>query len=149
MDIAVPTSVPGRVRVRRDRFRQTTRQLEDLSSPPMGDIDRWRSELHQGLVSLEDVLADHISETEVDGGFLDELVETSSGRLQTPVARLRAEHTELQAHLKKVRARAEDHSHPEALRASVRALVDRLEEHYDHGADLLWEAYGVDLGAAD
>ncbi|MDX1621801.1 MAG: hypothetical protein R3320_12465 [Nitriliruptorales bacterium] len=146
MNVTLPEPTPRSVRERRDRFLAATRLLEHHSEPPDGDLNDWLVDLHQALAVVDEMLAVHIAQTEAEQGFLDELVGESAGRLQASVNELRADHGRLHKATRELLSQVEEEPHPEALRAAARDLVQQLDDHYRRGADLLWEAYGVDLG---
>jgi len=95
----------------------------------------------------------HIVETEAPGAFLDELI-TEAPRLSTPTSRLRREHSDILATI--VRAEKQLATPPddddayvafaEEMRVELTALLAALARHRQRGADLVFEAYAVDLG---
>ena len=95
----------------------------------------------------------HIVETEAPGAFLDDLV-TESPRLATPTSRLRREHSEILATIvhseqKLAIPPADDDTYvawADELRVDLTALLAALARHRQRGADLVYEAYAVDLG---
>ena len=109
--------------------------------------------VRDSLDAVHDVWTRHIVETEAPGAFLDELV-TEAPRLATPASRLRREHSDILATIVRAEKRlvtpetdvdlyvawAED------LRVELTALLAALARHRQRGADLVYEAYAVDLG---
>ena len=103
---------------------------------------------------MHEVWTRHIVETEAPGAFLDELV-TEAPRLSTPDV---APAPRAQRHPRDDRRAprsaspsppAEDDAYvawAEELRVELTALLAALARHRQRGADLVYEAYAVDLG---
>lgn len=135
------------VRVRRAGLRVAMCELEDaLDAPAPGRVDEWTHGVRGALANVHDVWTRHVVDTESPGAFLDELVEEEP-RLANQVRRLREEHGEILS----VLLAAEDHLartpiDVEAVRATLTTLLSELARHRQRGADLVYEAYDVDIG---
>jgi len=106
----------------------------------------WRQRVQRALLRLVMAADAHIGESEGPGGLLDE-VESKAPRLWREVEKMRSEHGELLEDcfriLEEVRGTTASLC---LIRNDVLTLVDRFEYHRHRGADLVYEAYGVDIG---
>jgi hypothetical protein len=113
----------------------------------------WLREVDVSLAELRQALDEHIVEVEGPDGLLSGIM-LSTPRLGSEVEILRGEHRELMSAVVRAeeisRAFATDPSHdPLRLRRAVTTLLGRLTLHRQRGSDLVFEAYNVDIGAAD
>jgi len=144
-----PDVIEG-VRSRRAGLRTAMSALEyALAAPAPRRVDEWRHGVRDALSSLHEVWTRHIVETEAPGAFLDDLVEEAP-RLYNQSLRLREEHGEILSILLEVDDRLQpDHGDPEwveRLRSVLTSLLVALARHRQRGADLVYEAYAVDIG---
>lgn len=124
-----------------------------LAAPAIGRFDEWTAGLGAALQTLQGALEGHVRTTEQPEGILDEIVRLSP-RLANPVAGLRRDHVELHQLLADEAAAlaaapdavGEQAEWITARRDEVMSLLGRLARHRQHGADLTYEAYGVDIG---
>ena len=141
------------VRLRRAGLKAALSGLELALAAPYANRVDWVINVRDALGAVHDVWTRHIVETEAPGAFLDELV-TEAPRLSTPTSRLRREHSDILATIVSEETRlaappAEDDGYvewAEALRIELTALLAALARHRQRGADLVFEAYAVDLG---
>ena len=140
------------VRERRAGMGSAIRDLERaIAAPSDGGLELWAKNVCVALDALRDLVDHHIFATEAPGGFLDDIVETAP-RLANTAHRLREEHGEivdaLSATSARLRARptVDSDEWVDAIRARVCALVALLGRHRQRGADLVYEAYAVDIG---
>jgi len=140
------------VRLRRAGLKTALSNLELALAAPFANRVEWVTNVRSALSVVHDVWTRHIVETEAPGAFLDELV-TESPRLSTPTSRLRREHSDILATIvraeKRLATPAEDDAYvawAEDLRVELTALLAALARHRQRGADLVYEAYAVDLG---
>jgi hypothetical protein len=140
------------VRERRAGFRTAMSNLERaVAAPGPGRVDEWVIGVRDALDALRDVVDRHIFATEAPGGFLDEIVETEP-RLANGSQRLREEHGEIVDAISaaSARLRARPSFAPdewvEAMRDRLLALLAVLVRHRQRGADLVYEAFDVDIG---
>ena len=138
------------VRVRRAGLKSAMSGLEvAIAAPAPGRFDEWAAGVRDALGQLHEVWTRHIVETEAPGAFLDDLVEEAP-RLYNQSLRLREEHGEILSILLDVEDRLQpDHGDPEwveRLRSVLTSLLVALARHRQRGADLVYEAYAVDIG---
>lgn len=126
--------------------------LEIALATPVAQRDAWLHRVTEALNSVHDVWTRHIVDTEAPGAFLDELT-TESPRLSTPASRLRREHTDVLAQITRAEKRismppnSDDYDRwAEELRAELTSLLVALARHRQRGADLIYEAFDVDIG---
>lgn len=112
---------------------------------PIASGERWRRRLQRELLQLARAADDHVAETEAPDGLLAEIVEQAP-RLWRDADRLRMEHVQLVAECARVLARVGGSDSPLSLRRQVNALLGRFERHRYRGADLVYEAFDVDIG---
>jgi hypothetical protein len=136
---------------RRRELRDAIVELEDAISSPVRDVEPWRRGVVVRLAALGDAFREHVAETEGAGGLYDEM-EDIAPHVQGKARRLREEHPPLTMAIAETTARFAA-SFPEgtdldAVRDDVQRLMGRLVRHRQHGADLVWEAYALDIGGA-
>jgi hypothetical protein len=153
--LAVPPAQLEGVRSRRAGLRAAMGELEHAlaAAAPNRPVE-WTVGVRDALHDLHEVWTRHVVETEAPGAFFDELV-TESPRLATPAARLRREHSEIGAAI--VRAErllataAVDDAFAawvDGARQELTTLLAALARHRQRGADLVSEAYHVDIGGS-
>ncbi len=140
------------VRIRRDSLYDGVLALERaLAAPTGGRPDDWCALLHEQVGALRAVLEAHVAETESDGGFFDD-VRDQAPQLLHAVQQLQAEHGPLLAATHDLE-RAVDAAVPAGDVSTVRMagldLIQRVLEHRHRGAELVYDAYSVDISAAD
>jgi hypothetical protein len=140
------------VRLRRAGLKAVMSGLEIALAAPVANRDDWLRNVRDALDAVREVWTRHIVETEAPGAFLDEVV-SEAPRLSSPVSRLRREHNEILGVLH--RAEQELAAGPgldeydewsERKRAELTTLLVALARHRQRGADLVYEAYDVDIG---
>ena len=136
---------------RRRELRDALVVLEDAVASSVHDPERWRLGVTARLLGLREAFAEHVAETEAAGGLYDEMEEIAP-HVQGKARRLREEHPPLTGAIGDAIARF-DMPFPEAtdlneLRDDLQRLMGRLIRHRQHGADLVWEAYQLDIGGA-
>ena len=136
-----------KVKQRRSELGGSMAELQAVVDEPIVDEEHWRE---VALAAAQDVrrdLDEHVLVTEAVGGFYDSL-RAEAARLAGALRRLQAEHPELIAltdeliAVLKRPAASERASAP----AQVKELLRRLSHHRQRGADLVFEAYEVDVG---
>ena len=122
-----------------------------LSSAGRGRVKAWSTELRDELAGLGDALETHIATTEAPDGLLADIA-SAVPRLAHRVEKTRADHTvlrdALQAALDALPDGDDEDAIPEA-RTRVVELLTAVVHHRHLGADLVYEAYNVDIEAAD
>lgn len=136
---------------RRRELRDALVALEEASSSSTHDSGRWREGVAARLTALRDAFAEHVAETEGPGGLYDEM-EDIAPHVQGKARRLREEHPPLTSAIGEAVARfagpLPEGTDLDALRDDLQRLMGRLIRHRQHGADLVWEAYALDIGGA-
>lgn len=134
---------------RRRELREALVAFEDALSSPMRDRVTWHAEVTDALEALGHAFEDHVAATEARGGLYDEMREKSP-HLRTKANRLRDEHPAITAALieasTRLAAPPADEADAEAVRDELQRLMGRIVRHRQHGADLVWEAYAIDIG---
>jgi len=125
-----------------------------ISSPASRRIPDWTRQVTKEAVAVRDAWEQHIDGTEKPGGLYEEIVGLSP-RLAGTVDRLRAEHPEITEAVTQMVARLE---HVEIgglewplddARDDLQRFVGKVIRHRQRGADLVWEAYNVDIGGPE
>jgi hypothetical protein len=141
------------VRLRRAGLKAALSGLELALAAPYANRVDWIVGVRDALGVVHEVWTRHIVETEAPGAFLDELV-TEAPRLSTPTSRLRRDHVDILDTIVAGETRLADPpeaddayiAFAEELRVELTALLAALARHRQRGADLVYEAYAVDLG---
>jgi exonuclease VII large subunit len=136
---------------RRRELRDALVAFEDALASPIRDRVSWRAEAADALAHLARAFDEHVAETEGRGGLYEEMSETAP-HVAAKANRLREEHPQIAASLAEA-ARAlstplPDEAAIDALRDELQRVMGRIVRHRQHGADLVWEAYAVDIGNA-
>jgi hypothetical protein len=140
------------VRVRRDRLYEAILELERVLAVPAGDRPKeWAVAVGGAVDGLRSILERHVADTEADGGFFDD-VRDRAPQLLPAAKRLQAEHAPLLdatiALATKVSSVGSERG-VDAARADAVDLIQRLLHHRHRGAELVYDAYSVDISAAD
>jgi hypothetical protein len=137
----------GEVRARREGMRSAMVELESaVSGPVPGREDQWRAGVARALTRLRTAFDAHVEVTESEDGVFAEVVEAAP-RLANQVKRLHADHEDIGAGLAAVDARL--HDDPDGARDAALDLLSLLARHRYRGADLLHEAFCVDISVGD
>lgn len=123
-----------------------------LASAAHGRVAAWSGDLRTELSALADALDAHVELTEASDGLLADIA-ASAPRLAHRVQKAKEDHVVLRAAV----ARALEVLPPgdgadagvERARDRVVELLTALVRHRHLGADLVYEAYNVDIEAAD
>jgi hypothetical protein len=142
-------------RERRRTLHETLVHLEKaISSPAVGRIPDWTATVLKELIDVREAFDQHIEVTESPDGLYDEILERAP-RLGGNVRRLREEHPEIAA---SVNAMVERFEHEEVgsdawplerARDDLQRQIGQVIRHRQRGADLVWEAYNVDIGGLE
>ena len=138
-------------RERRAGLRSALGEVErSLASPSTGRGDAWGKTLGADLVRLSESLDLHIRTSEAPGGLLDDVLETAP-RLAHKVDAARKEHTQLRYRLDKAMKVLADQQGDDVrtVREQVVEVLAGIVRHRHLGADLVYEAFSVDIEAAD
>ncbi|EWT03292.1 hypothetical protein N865_18910 [Intrasporangium oryzae NRRL B-24470] len=140
----------GKVRARRAELGDSIRAVDEALEAAIARGGPWRERVRAALAELDHDFSDHICLTESPGG-LYERIRRDAPRLSGPIDRLFAEHAPLREEIAGYLAVLEHGgtmADLPAFREELTLLVRRLRRHRQTGADLVYEAYDVDLGGS-
>ena len=135
-----PTAIPYPYLAMPSRTREFAWALADIDDRP-----DWPHRLHRHLTHLSDALTDHVRATEGERGCYAEVVDAAP-HLAHGVRQLARDHERLNGALTALCERAGAGAPPDDLRRRGADLLVLLDEHRQRGIDLLYEAYGTDIG---
>lgn len=152
-DTATASAALADARRQRADLHEVIVALEAASAAPAATRQAdWSSTVHDALVEVGAAFERHIAVVEGPSGLFDEVTETAP-RLANALERLRAEHLDIRAVIvgavDAVRLVAGRQAPPDQGREAVLLVLDRLMRHRQHGADVVYEAYAVDIGTGD
>jgi hypothetical protein len=140
------------IRVRRDDFYEAVLALEQGLAAPAGDDPQgWASSLAEPVGRLGSVLDAHVAGTEGESGLFAE-VRDHAPRLIASIDRMQAEHEPLQQSVDDLTARlgsVTSDADVDGVREAGLDLIRRLLVHRHRGAELVYDAYDVDLSGGD
>ena len=140
-----------RARGRRQALRSAMMALEATSAAPIAK-DGWLEDLEKALDHLTTAFDEHVEMVEGDNGLLEEIKELAP-QLQSEMDQMHTEHREIHTLLDSLKTTVKDISAtPDAsgaIRHRVRNLLSSLAEHRQRGADLVYDAYNVDISVGD
>ena len=126
---------------------------EAISGPAAGREPIWTQEVVAMLQRLREAIEEHIEGTERPQGLYDEILHNAP-RLADAVDQLRVEHPLLRDATSDAIAKLR--TTPigttwslEDARDELQRLLGRVVKHRQRGADLVWEAYTLDIGGTD
>ena len=137
------------LRRRRAELRETISALEGArAAPAPADQARWAQRVHVALVEVSGDFREHVGITEGPNGLYRDLLATSP-RLSGAVAGLTGEHVLIRGQVDDLVARVKQPDVIEdvdRIRDLGTTLLGRLVRHRQRGADLVFDAYAVDIG---
>jgi hypothetical protein len=149
------TPALGEARKRRQTLHDAIVQLEmAISSPAAGRVDDWSGQVTKDMVGVRDAFDQHIIVTEKPGGLYEEITERAP-RLAGTMHRLAGEHPDITAKIAQMLERldAVEIGGPEwpldDARDDLQRFIGTVIRHRQKGADLVWEAYNVDIGGTE
>ena len=122
--------------------------LELALAGPAGHTSHWVERVHAALLELSGDLRQHVAVTEGPKGLYQDLLRTAP-RLTGPVNSLTEDHAVIKEHLEGLLALVDgagETEDVEQVRALGTSLLGRIVRHRQRGADLVYEAYEVDVG---
>jgi hypothetical protein len=125
-----------------------------ISSPAAGRIPDWTALVAKEVTGVRDAFDQHVFVTEKPGGLYEEIL-MRAPRLDGTLKRLRDEHPEISASIEQMLDRLEhtEIGGPEwsleDARDDLQRFIGRIIRHRQRGADLVWEAYNVDIGGTE
>lgn len=134
-------------RAQRVGLRSAITGLRAAGVAPADDRAAWNRSVVVALTELRAALARHAEFTEgPDGLFAD--IRAEAPRLIHRAERLEAEHTELEDRIDGCAGELAGVDLATA-EASIAAVVTAFDRHVDRGAELVYEAYNVDISTGD
>jgi hypothetical protein len=138
------------VRGQRRSLRYALDAVERTAAAPASGRGRaWAAGLADSMEELQATWDLHIAVTERPGGLFEEVLSVAP-RLDNLVRRFRQEHVavgaDIHRELERLRDGADGEPDVEGLRRRVTRLLGRIIRHRQQGADLVYEAYAVDIG---
>ncbi len=139
------------IRARREALYQAIVGLEDALASPSGDSERWRLRVAMATEHAAARVDDHIHQTEAPKGLLTK-IKDQEPRLSRKVAQLKVDHERLRTSLDALTQalavidEGELGSRAESIRDQAGELLTQLVRHRQRGADLIYEAFHVDIG---
>ena len=118
-----------------------------LARPATLDPRRWSDEAARRLHQVFEAFERHTRQSEGPDGLLEEIVEIAP-RLANAVKRVREEHEDLLAEIASLEGATKDSvevEHIQHVREEALGLLRRISAHRQRGADLIYEAYSVDV----
>lgn len=142
----------GGVVQRRRRLRGALDELESALARAGRPRDVWTERVAEAVARLATAMEDHVTETEGPDGFFDTVLRDAP-RAANGVERLRREHDTMHAAIRglanRLRAGADGDDEVELVREEGLDLIHLTNRHRQRGADLLYDAYQLDIGAGD
>jgi hypothetical protein len=141
-----------RSRAHRRGLRQAGVELEEaLARPAAQDPKKWSADVATGCHQLAGAFRHHVEVSEGPAGLLSEIM-GNAPRLAHAVGRVKKEHEVLLDKMKRLEHElaGEDYSgQVDTVRGDVLHLLQELAAHRNKGADLIYEAYSVDVEGGD
>lgn len=139
--------------IRADLHRAMIEAEDAIAAAAPGRFAEWTEAVLKSLVHVHTAFHSHIEIAEGDEGVYEEVLEREP-RLREAVEKMKSEHPEILAMIhepyNRLRLRAADDFIPaEEIRDAVMKVLGKITRHRQKGADLVWEAYYVDLGGLD
>ena len=125
-----------------------------MRGPASGRIPEWTAMVVKEMTGVQDAFDQHVLVTEKPGGLYEEIV-TRAPRLDGTIGRLKGDHPEIAEKLTETLRRLDevpiggDEWSLEKARNDLQRLIGTIIQHRQHGADLVWEAYNVDIGGTE
>ena len=119
-----------------------------LAAPTPRREAQWREELGVKLAALGQALEWHIAATEGEDGLLAEIV-AAAPRLADRVERARRDHERLRSGIQQAADAIVAGAAVDELRDQVVVVLSEVVRHRQRGSDLVFDAYNVDIDAAD
>jgi len=138
-------------RARRGDLHRALLDLERaLAGAARGRAQAWADSVRATLVRVRETFTAHIEVTEGADGLYQEVL-AQAPRLSGAVNRLQLEHADIASALAEVDNRLDDpvsdaDAWVESIRDAAITLMGLLVRHRQRGADLVYEAYDVEIG---
>lgn len=123
-----------------------------IAAPAAGRTAEWLTVVFGALLRLRQAFDQHVVETEGPDALFDEIL-AAQPRLSHSVKTLADEHAQIRETVDEllgvVHELSQDGPRAEEVREAILALILALARHRQRGADLVYEAYAVDIGGGD
>ena len=124
-----------------------------ISSPAVARENDWTKDVAVALRDLREALLEHIEVTERETGLYAEICQRAP-RLSNKIEALRDEHPEIRDATTALIDRMDSDGVGDAwpvdeARNELQRLLGRVVRHRQLGADLVWEAYNLDIGGIE
>lgn len=131
----------------RSQLARAMQQLELAAAAPTA-LESWMIDLQHSLRQLEIAVSEHIVSVQAPMGLLDRIVDQAP-RLQRSVERTKEDHAAMAETIAELLAIIDEidskERHDEVRDAAMSILV-ALARHRQKGADLIYDAYAIDIG---
>ena len=147
-----PTPALAAAARRRRELREALVAFEDAIASPFRDIESWRSRVAERLEALQDGLRGARRGDGAPGWPLRR--DVPGGARTSPPARAGSARSTRRSRLRSPRAGGDStaplvsEADVDAVRDDLERLMGRIIRHRQGGADLVWEAYAIDIGGA-
>jgi hypothetical protein len=138
-----PTSALQAAKGQRLSLRRAIDDFQAALEAPAGAADLER--LVSVLDHLRVVFAVHVEVTESSGGLYEEIMEIAP-RLANKITRFKREHVAITGAIGSALDDLREDDVPRGLPGRLTPLLETLARHRRRGADLVYEAYHVDIG---
>jgi hypothetical protein len=139
-------------RERRRGVQQACADLEQaIARPASPSVEAWSASVAAAVGEVAETFKRHVQHSEGPEGLLPGITATAP-RLAHAVDDLRRDHEEILSRIDLVRAMAvgaNDPAQVQAVREDSLKLIQSIAAHRYRGADLVYDAYMVDIEAAD
>lgn len=131
-------------RKRRHELHGAMVAMELALSKPSADPS-WSAMMRAAAARLRAALADHVSDTEGTAGIIDAMREQAP-RLEARLSALETEHVDLASAADDLAGLADRNGGAALLRVHALELLGALSRHRQRGADLVYDAFDIDIG---
>jgi hypothetical protein len=125
-----------------------------ISSPAAGRIPEWSAHVVKELTGVRDAFDQHVIVTEKPGGLYEEIT-TKAPRLDGTTTKLKGEHPDIAKQIEAMLDRlanveiGSEEWPLDQARDDLQRFIGTVIRHRQRGADLVWEAYNVDIGGTE
>ena len=135
-------------RARRLALHAALVDLEEALTSPAGDGAGWLQTVRTSIEAMDETLRAHVRDAESAEGLLAQIGEDSPW-LGPRVEQLRRAHRELLEQSNALTIDCHQTADADVIRDKAFDLIQRVSRHRHQAADLLYDAYDLDLSAGD
>ncbi len=131
----------------RSQLGRAMQQVELAAAAPAAK-QSWMNDLQQSFQQLEIAFTSHVDDVQAPGGLLERIVDRAP-RLQRVVERTREDHAAVArsiAETVELMNSDEADGDRDDMRDATMAVLLALARHRQKGADLIYDAYDIDIG---